>query len=197
LLVNLLTKTVFFKLMLGAYFSALKMRRATFFILVVFCQPAWAQDKKAPSAKDYISLQAGIALPVGQFSNNYQLGFTTTALYHIHLPDKGTELQLQAGFQQFSPAGVSSFGTISALPFKVGWQQNVAKGFYMYGRIGTLVVKDEQTTYSARLSLDFGVVFDLKKLGLDVGFNGWKKENNTGWSNYVTVGLIFPFHKNE
>ncbi len=196
-MINKCFTTVFLILMLGTYISALKMRHATFFLLMVFYQPTKAQDKKTPTLKDYISLQAGITLPVGQFSNDYQLGFSTTGLYHILGVSKGAEVQLQAGYQKFSPSGNSNFGNITALPFKIGWQQNVDKDFYLYSRIGTLIVKDEVSTYSARFSLDFGVVFDLKKIGLDIGFTGWKKENNTGWSNYLTFGLIFPFHKNE
>lgn len=142
-------------------------------------------------------MQASVALPVGQFAGDYQLGFSTTGLYHIHCVGKGAEVQLQAGFQQFNPVGISNFGNITALPFKVGWQQNIDKNFYLYGRIGTLIVKDEVSTFSSRFSVDFGVVFDLKKVGLDIGLNGWKKEYNAGWSNYLTFGLIFPFHKNE
>lgn len=188
---------VFFILKEGAYISALKMQYTAVFILVLFCQNVSAQDKNDSIPTDYISLQAGLLLPTGQFSNDYQLGYSTTALYHIHGVGKGAEVQLQAGYQQFEPIGYSNYGYITALPFKIGWQQNIDKGFYFYGRIGTLVIKDELSTFTARFSLDFGIVFDLKKVGLDIGFNGWKKENNSGWSNYLNFGLIFPFHKNE
>lgn len=173
------------------------MRLANYFIFFVFCQSVKGQEQKKTRLKDYFSFQVGTALPIGNFSDGYQLGYTTAALFHIHGVGTGAEVQLQAGFQYFIPFDYNGYGPITALPFKVGWQQNIAKGFYCYGRVGTLVVKDQKSVFKGRFSLDGGFLFDLKKVGLDVGYNGWAIENHGGWSNYFTLGLVFPFRKNE
>lgn len=164
-------------------------------LLIFTLKTAFAQELKTIREKHYFSLRGALVSPVGIFDNSYHGGFSINGIMHFKWVKKGAEVQLITGYERFPPREANFFGAISAIPVKMGLLQMISKQFYLYGRIGIFIVKDETTKYDVRFSTDAGLGYAFGKFAIDIGFHGWLRKNNGGFTNYLSTGIIFPFKR--
>ncbi|MES2777929.1 MAG: hypothetical protein V4722_27360 [Bacteroidota bacterium] len=167
------------------------------FLLAVTLQNANAQKQKQPRASHYFSVRAVVVAPLGSFDNTYYGGAGINGIMHFKWLKRGAEVQLITGYEKFKPKKGNVFGSISAIPLKMGLLQMISKQFYLYGRTGILAVKDKKSPYSIRFSTDAGLGFAFKKLAVDIGFHGWTRQNGGGFTNYFSAGVVLPFRRSD
>ncbi len=155
------------------------MKKALFTVLVLLLAVSLtqAQDKGDMG----VSVQGGIALPMGDFGDAYDLGFGGTGTFQYYL-NKNLAITGTAGYLTWSNSQDMADATFSTIPLLAGVRYFVGKGNfkpYVNGKVG--------------------LYFSSSDVTVDLGFFGGEQSVSSSTTDLgvgVGAGFLMPLGKN-
>ncbi|WP_199140807.1 hypothetical protein [Pedobacter sp. ASV12] len=154
-----------------------------------------AASAQTEGAVSKLSVGAEFALPVGDLSTGYSLGYGGSLQYE-HTVAKSFNLTGSAGYISMSPKkewkdlGFKNQGTI---PVKVGGKYYFGGNFYGVAELGAAFSTETGGStafaYSPGLGASFSVA-DKSSLDFGVRYEGW---SNNGTASFVGLRLAYAF----
>ncbi|WP_316743503.1 outer membrane beta-barrel protein [Pedobacter antarcticus] len=163
---------------------------------------AQVRDPAMSGAK--LSIGADFALPTGNTSNAYKLGFGGSLQYQQPIADQ-LNFTASAGYLNFTgkdaAGGLLKFRDYAAIPVKVGLRYFLAENFYAGGELGAAFGTSDGARTSFVYTPGIGVEFPVSDKGsIDLGarYEGWssgdyKIGDQVHVKNFVGIRLAYNF----